>query len=178
MLTQTRLKELLHYDPESGIFTRKVRTTNSVKVGDVAGTVDNTTGYLRITVDGKIYKAHRLAWLLHTGEWPVDQIDHANNVKTDNRIVNLRPATNGENNQNKGKNRSNTSGFKGVCFDKHSGKWRADIECPWGQKNLGRFKSKEEAARTYAFAACILHGTYVHVDTVIIINNYFQGESA
>lgn len=176
-LTFERAAELLAYDPESGIITRKARSAVRCrgKVGDVLGSISNR-GYLTISVDKKKYQAHRLAWLLTHGEWPEHEIDHANGNKSDNRIANLRPATRTENRQNVGKYRSNTSGYRGVSFDKQAGKWMAVIECPWGQKNLGRFKSKEEAARTYAFAARILHGTYVHIDTVNI-HIHLSGES-
>ena len=85
-LTAERLREVLDYDPDTGVFTRKVRTASSVKVGDVAGSL-NGKGYIRIRVDGRLYFAHRLAWLYVHGEWPVDQVDHINGIKNDNRIV-------------------------------------------------------------------------------------------
>src|SRR5690606_34614864 len=99
MLTQQRLKELLYYDPETGIFTRLVgRSGPRARAGDVAGS-DNGKGYIRIYVDGRPYKAHRLAWFYMHGEWP-EEIDHRNGERADNRLSNLRPVTRQQNNLN------------------------------------------------------------------------------
>ena len=91
-LTAARLRKMLHYDPETGVFTR-------LWTGNVTGCPD-AKGYLRIAADGRSYRAHRLAVLYMTGAWPSEQIDHINQVRTDNRWSNLRPATNGENGAN------------------------------------------------------------------------------
>ena len=117
-LNQSRLKELLAYDPDTGVFTRLVKSNRNVRIGAVAGTCDSK-GYGQISVDGKLYRAHRLAWLWMTGAWPVAQLDHRNGVRHDNRWENLREATNGENNQNAAIRSNNTSGFMGVCWDSH-----------------------------------------------------------
>ncbi|MCK9994454.1 MAG: hypothetical protein Dbin4_02974, partial [Alphaproteobacteria bacterium] len=98
-LTQSRLKELLHYDPDTGVFTRRVQTSSNARVGDVAGCL-HPEGYRHIQIDGKRYAAHRLAWLYMTGEWPTNQLDHLNGVRDDNRWGNLREATHGQNQQN------------------------------------------------------------------------------
>ena len=90
-LTAARLRELLQYDPETGVFTRLVKTSNGIKVGDVAGTAD-ARGYILIRVDGWLHLAHRLAWLHMTCEWPKGMIDHINGVRDDNRWSNLRRA--------------------------------------------------------------------------------------
>ena len=108
-LTAEKLRELLHYDPDTGIFTRKVRTANRVQVGDAAG-CQNGHGYLLIMVQSRLYRAHRLAWLHTHGVWPEDQLDHVNRIRTDNRIDNLRAVTNKQNGQNRSTQSNNTSG--------------------------------------------------------------------
>ena len=96
MITQKRLKEVLDYDPCSGLFTRKCKSKkqpfgkgSQKDIGSVCGTQD-AKGYIGISIDGKRYAAHRLAWLYVTGCWPSDQIDHINRVKSDNRACNIR----------------------------------------------------------------------------------------
>ena len=90
-LTAAQLRELLQYDPETGVVTRLVKSSNGIKVGDVAGTAD-ARGYILIRVDGWLHLAHRLAWLHMTCEWPKGMIDHINGVRDDNRWSNLRRA--------------------------------------------------------------------------------------
>lgn len=145
LLTQEELKELLHYDPDTGGFTRKVSESNRVKVGDVAGW--RSEGYIRMRVRGKFYFAHRLAFLYMTGEWPEDQIDHINHIRDDNRWCNLREVSNQENHKNKPKRKDNTSGVTGVCWDKTNKKWWAQIKAEGKVKNLGCFTSKEDAIK-------------------------------
>ena len=143
-LTAEKLRELLHYEPETGIFTRKVSTAHNVKVGDVAGSQDRH-GYLRIMVQSRRYKAHRLAWLYVYGEWPTDQIDHINRIRADNRIANLREVTNKQNLQNAGKSSHNTSGHTGVYWYKRDSKWVAHIRHNHKLIHLGYFNTIEEA---------------------------------
>ena len=97
MITQERLQELLHYNPGSGEFTRRVSRGNS-KVGSVAGYIGE--GYIVIGVDDEYYSAHRLAFLYMEGEFPPDQVDHINTVRSDNRWCNIRRCTAKENNNN------------------------------------------------------------------------------
>jgi hypothetical protein len=96
-LTQARLKELLHYDPESGAITWASRPSSRVKVGMLAGKVHPTQGYRQVRADKSLYYAHRLAWLYMTGEWPAADVDHINHVRDDNRWSNLRGATRSQN---------------------------------------------------------------------------------
>lgn len=159
MLTQQRLKELLYYDPETGIFTRLVgRSGPRARAGDVAG-CDNGKGYIRIYVDGKPYKAHRLAWFYMHGEWP-EEIDHRNGERADNRLSNLRPVTRQQNNLNQSIYRSNTSGLKGVSFYKATGKWKAQIQVNGRKIGLGYYQTKEQAHQAYVAAARELHGEF------------------
>ena len=143
-LTAEYLRSILHYDPDTGIFTWKVRTARSVKVGDVAG-CSNGRDYLQISVQSRLYKAHRLAWLYMRGEWPTDQIDHINRIRTDNRSSNLREVTNNQNLQNKSKYSNNTSGHPGVCWCKQNSKWRATIRHNNKRIHLGYFDDIEDA---------------------------------
>ena len=142
--TAEYLRSVLHYDPESGIFTWKVRTSNRVKVGSVAGS-QSGKGYLDISVCSRTHRAHRLAWLYVHGVWPEDQIDHINRIRTDNRISNLRDVTQKQNLQNAGKHSRNTSGHTGVIWDKHRSKWQARIAHNCKDIHLGSFASLEEA---------------------------------
>lgn len=103
---------------------------------------------------------HRIAWLLHYGQWPEGDIDHINGVKTDNRIENLRVGTRASGNHNKGVNRLNSSGFRGVSWDSDRRKWAAQIKIDGKNKRLGRFKDVEDASRAYEAAAKIVHGEF------------------
>ena len=143
-LTAEKLRELLHYEPATGIFTWKVRTSTRVKAGDAAGCLDGP-GYLQIKVCSRKYRAHRLAWLYMYGEWPEDQLDHVNRVRTDNRIANLRDVSHKQNMQNASKSSNNTSGHPGVVWDKSISKWRAQIMHNYKRIYLGLFTTLEEA---------------------------------
>lgn len=156
MITQERLKELLDYDPGTGVFTWRIDRTGTAKAGSVAGSLD-ADGYPQIKVDNRLYKAHRLAWLYIYGELPPHQIDHINRVRTDNRICNLRTATNAENLQNQRKRRNNTSGVIGVSWRKGLSKWQARIMFNGRCIHLGYYKTIEEAAAARAAAKAKLH---------------------
>lgn len=152
LLTADRVRELFHYDPLTGVFTRLRRTSNNVKHGEVAGSL-NGKGYLQIRVDGRVYYAHRLAWLYFHGVWPTDQIDHRNNVKHDNRICNLRESTNSQNQQNRQRARSdNKSGFLGARWYAPLDKWRASIGINGKNIHLGYFPTAELANAAYVTA--------------------------
>ena len=120
MLTQEKLKEMLRYDESTGVFTWRTPRPR-VKVGDNAGCT-NARGYCMIETGCKAYGAHRLVWLYVHGEFPPDQIDHINGIKTDNRLVNLRAVTNAQNSQNR-KTQKSVSCHRGVCWSKEKGKW-------------------------------------------------------
>ena len=150
-LTAERLRELLRYDPETGIFTAAVARAN-LNAGDIAG-CPNAGGYIHIRIDYARYGAHRLAWLWMTGAWPNEKIDHINGDKADNRWCNLREATSAQNCWNRQKASNNTSGFKGVHWHKAHGRWVARIMIDGKRRHLGAFDTPEEAYAAYCNAA-------------------------
>ena len=142
-LTQAHLKELLHYDPETGHFTW-LGSRGPTRTGSRAGSL-HSRGYICIQVDRKIYKAHRLAFLYMKNQIPTE-VDHINRIKSDNRWVNLRPATHQENMGNQGIRVNNTSGYNGVSWHKLTSKWMAYGARKGRLVHLGLFDSLEEAA--------------------------------
>ena len=155
MLTQERLKELLHYCPDTGVFTWRINRGH-VPAGRVAGSISDQ-GYRNVDIEKKKYKAHRLAWLYMYGVMPDGHLDHINRDKLDNRIANLREVTNSQNEQNKVSRRDNTSGYRGVVWHKPTKKWRAEIKIAQKKIHLGLFVNPEDAARAYAAAAAVYH---------------------
>jgi len=126
MITQSELKERFHYNPDTGIFARKKTDRRTIKIGSIVST-KNTGGYIIANIKGKIYSAHRLAWLYIYGVMPDGDIDHINGFRDDNRIKNLRCVTRLENCKNSAKQKNNTSGVSGVCFNKRNGLWYASV---------------------------------------------------
>lgn len=125
-LTADRVRELLNYDAETGQFTWRVDRTGKARVGARAGTLQNN-GAASIGIDGKVYLAHRLAWLWTHGEWPASGIDHINGDRSDNRLDNLRSATPMQNGANRCLDRRNKSGYRGVSWHKDKQMWLAQI---------------------------------------------------
>ena len=153
-VTAALLRDLFHYDPATGVFTRLVRTSNNSRLGP-SGMVTKR-GNVAICVVGKKRAAHRLAWLYMTGEWPADEIDHIDGDPTNNRFANLREANSAENKQNMRRARSGSkSGLLGVS--PHQGKWQARIHICGKVKRLGLFKTPEEAHLAYLTAKRELH---------------------
>lgn len=142
-MTQSRLKEVLDYDPSSGNFTWIVAYNNALK-GSLAGSSDSK-GYKIIKVDGGVYKAHRLAFLFMLGELPAELIDHKNQDCSDNSWDNLREVSNTTNCKNAKMPINNTSGVVGVTFMKRLNKWQAQVKV--GGKNiyLGVYEDIEDA---------------------------------
>ena len=152
MVTQKRLHELFTYDPNIGIFIRKIATAKNVGVGGVAGWLNPEKGYLFMSVDNKPYLAHRLAWLYVHGQFPRNQIDHINHKKTDNRICNLRDVTHKQNHKNRSKQRNNVSGITGVSWHSAASKWSAQIIVDTKSIHLGLYSNKQEAAEARRMA--------------------------
>jgi hypothetical protein len=159
MLTAERLRELLSYDAETGTFKRKV-SRSGARANSTVGHNCAKDGYCRIRVDGRIYLAHRLAYLYAHGEWPKARLDHVNCVPLDNRIANLRLCDQSQNSANARRGSNNTSGFKGVTWDKKTKRWRAQITVNRRSIKLGRFPSPEDAHAAYVAAAEIHFGEF------------------
>ena len=155
LLTPERLRELLHYDPETGLFTWRQRRGSRAPQGGVAGSHD-ALGYIQIGVDGVGHHAQRLAWLYQKGVWPEFTVDHVNGVPDDNRFSNLRDVSHQSNIQNQRRApRSNTSGFLGVSAS--GNRWRAAIVVNLRQIHLGCFATPEAAHAAYVEAKRRLH---------------------
>jgi hypothetical protein len=149
IITQQRLQELLSYDPEMGLFINLTQRSNRIKTGSVAGH-KRQDGYIKIMLDGKLYLAHRLAWLYIYGEFPKKGLDHVDENPSNNRISNLRLATHQENSHNQSSPRTdNTSGFRGVSWSKRHQKWTARIKLNEKYKNLGYFNTAEQASEAH-----------------------------
>lgn len=157
-ITQEQLKEFLSYDPDTGLFVWVV-TKGNKSISSVAGTTVRG-GYIRIGISGKHYLAHRLAWLYVYGEFPTKYLDHINGVTNDNRVENLREATNQENQYNQGVCRVNKSGYKGVSWNKKVGKWVASGYANSKSIFLGYFSTPEEASKAYNDYAKKHHGEF------------------
>ena len=152
-LSAAQARELLAYDPETGILTWKVRR-GRVLAGTEAGFLKRR--YVCTTVGYRVYRNHRLAWLIHYGEWPNDQVDHIDGDHSNNRIANLRQADCSVNNQNLRVSRtSNKLGVLGVCIER--GKYRGAIEVCGRCRFLGRYDTIEEASNAYLKAKRELH---------------------
>lgn len=162
MISHERLREVLSYDPHTGVFTWRVTNSNRARAGTEAGSVGVWDGQERrsIFVDGRRYKAHRLAVFYEAGEWPAGIVDHINGNAIDNRIANLRVVTPLQSVWNTGGRRKSTSGLKGVSLHRKTGLWLAQIRENGAKKFLGYFKTQEDAAKAYQAKARVLHGEF------------------
>lgn len=158
MITQDRLKELMHYDPDTGLFTWATKAARKVVVGSRAGSAQ-PGDYVVIKFDSSRHQAHRLAWLYMTGELPTLDVDHINGDRQDNRWSNLREVSRSENLQNQRRgHQGSTSPLLGVSWSKSRNKWVAQIRPPGGETTyLGAFATQEEAHQAYLNAKRELH---------------------
>lgn len=156
------VREIISYDPESGDL-KYLQSRGPVKSGSVIKRVSNR-GYITVKILGKTYQAHRVAWLIHYGEWPVT-IDHINRDRTDNRLVNLRNATQQQNMCNVPRKINNTSGVRGVSWKSQSRKWQVEVKADGKRYYLGSYADIEFAELVASegrvklhkeFASCIL----------------------
>ena len=170
MLTCDRLRELLDFDPETGVFTQRIVYEGQRarwKAGRVSGSVSKQTGYLTLRLDGKLYQAHRAAWMHHFGVWPQDDIDHLNGQRTDNRIANLRDVDNTINRQNQKRARADSAtGVQGVAPYKDSGRFQARVRHEGISHYLGTYDTVEAARSAYVEAKARLHPGWVPPEDV------------
>ena len=150
--------DVLDYDAATGELFWNDKAP--VKVRNKPANAKDGQGYIHLKVGGKMILGHRIVWFKVYGEFPSLQIDHINGIKDDNRISNLRLASNSQNSMNKGKQSNNTSGFKGVTFHKHTKKYHAKI-CINGQRtSLGYYDVAADAYNAYLKAQGELHGQF------------------
>lgn len=165
ILTQEYLKQVLKYDPETGIFVWLIKPTLRIEAGAVAGS-KSLNGYITIRYNYRLYYAQRLACLYMTGNFPKHHMDHINRDKTDNMWTNLRECDVSKNNANKSRQKNNTSGYKGVGWFKRDEKWRAVIQYKGKYIHIGYFDCKHEAARAYNKKALELFGEFAHLNVI------------
>lgn len=165
-LSPERLREVLAYDAGTGVFSRRLKAGGH-KPGDRVGCVRDKNGshpYLVVMVDYVLYRAHRLAWLYVHGEWPAINIDHINGDTLDNRIANLRPCNQQQNNGNQRRAKNNTSGFRGVSFKADKRKWKAYIVVANKQRHLGYFDNAEAASAAFKDEAIKVFGEFARLE--------------
>ena len=154
------LQKHVSYNPETGVFTRLICHKRALK-GAVAGYLI-PQGYWHIQLKGQVFSQHRLAWFFTHGCWPLGDIDHANGIRSDNRIANLREATRSQNLINFECRKDSKSGIRGVYLHKITGKWAASCGYEGKQKHIGIFETKEAAAHAYREFATAIYGDFCH----------------
>lgn len=152
------LKRCVNYNPDNGLFTNLINRGKSKK-GKIIGHI-NLRGYVQIRLNMKMYWAHRLAWFYTYEVWPTNLIDHINNIKSDNRILNLREATMSQNKMAQGITKGNKSGYKGVFFMKNTGKWKATCTINNKSNYIGTYDTPKEAFDAYNNFISLAHGKY------------------
>ena len=159
-LSPAFIRKTFDYNPETGELRWAVRLSTRIRVGNLAGTLDDQ-GRIKIGIRGKDYFAHRIIWVWMTGFWPKKEVDHRNEVKSDNWWKNLREATPSQNHRNRGKQRNNTTGYKGVAFDKKRGCFIAGVKLNGKRHGIrARFETAEEAYKAVCKLAKKLHGKW------------------
>lgn len=161
-LHSSYLDQLFSYNQNTGELRWK-EDRGSAHAGDLAGTL-RSDGYLRVSVDGKLYYVHRIAWAMVHDEWP-ELLDHIDGHRSNNRIKNLRVASKSQNAANCLIRSDNSSGYRGVSWCKNSNRWRANIQKDNKQSSLGYFLSKEDAALAYLKAHNQVFGEFSNVTT-------------
>lgn len=154
------LNSLFIYDGSTGAITNRVDRKGGKKAGTLSG-CRRHDGYRVIRVEDKLLLGHRIAWAIHHGEWPKNDIDHINQDKSDNRIENLRLSDKSKNSMNRGIRKGNSSGAKNVSWNKTAKKWDARIKRDGVQICLGLFKSIDDAKDAVKIARETHHGEFV-----------------
>lgn len=163
MISPARLRKLVRYDPQTGIFISRVARTNRLPAGRQLGSIFRCASlcYFQIRIDGHCYLAHRLAWLYVYERWPSGGLDHIDGDGLNNRIANLREATQSQNMANARRRRTNRSGFKGVNKEPN-GRYRAKIRIAGKTIHIGRFATADEARQAYLIKARELFGEFAN----------------
>eukprot|EP01034_Spumella_vulgaris_P038499 gene38499-47544_t len=158
ILAPSLLRELLHYDAASGALTWKVAISSRVKSGDTAYSEPNR-GYFYVRIFTAKYPAHRIAWAIAMGEYPVGEIDHINGHRSDNRLSNLRDVSHQTNNENRRLPNPGKISCKllGATYDEAADSWKAQISKGGKNIHIGRYSSAEEAHAAYLDAKRRLH---------------------
>lgn len=159
-LTHKRLKELVDYDPESGYFSWKFGRPGA-SMGVRCGTVKKA-GYTILTLDRTLFRAHRVAWFFVHGEWPKDEIDHINRMRSDNRLANLRIADRSKNGFNKPVRSDSKIGVKNVSYDQETGVYYVRLVIDKKPFNFGGFATIGEAAACAATERLKHHQLFFH----------------
>lgn len=160
-ITQEYLKSVLHYDPDTGVFTWVAKIAKKICVGNIAGCVTGVGRYRYIKIHGQTFAEHRLAFLYMTGALPIDEVDHINHNRTDNRWDNLRDVDRKNNGRNHKVSKRNNSGVVGVHWDANRKKWSASITYDGRIIYLGRYSQIEDAAEARA-KANVMYGFHVN----------------
>lgn len=166
MLTQKRVKEIIKYDPETGILTWRKPSRRTTVTGKEAGSL-NQNGYREVEIGGKTYKAHRLAWLYVHGYLPESYLDHLDRVRDNNRISNLREVNQSCNMKNSSLYSTNKSGVAGVYWNKDAEKWHARVIDKNGKRvHLGHFIDLQDAVKArydgevkFGYPECAIEST-------------------
>ncbi len=169
-LTPKNIKDIFDYDHETGLLRWKINRGRNIKLGSVTGSV-NSEGYLQSTFCGKKYKTHRLIFTWVNGRWPKAEIDHANGIRTDNRISNLREVSRSENRKNLRLIKTNTSGYIGVSWNKDCHKWRATIQADNKKIHLGYFIHLSNAIQVRKTAS-VKYGFHKNHGSVLVGVNH------
>ena len=161
-LTQEYIQSLFNYG--DGFLYWKINKSQRIHIDDKAGTLNNT-GYYSIGINGKIYRNHRLIFLYHYGYLP-KQLDHIDRNKLNNKIENLREATQSQNMMNRKSFKNTSSQYKGVTWDRKNQKWLSQIKINKKLIHLGRFKFETDAAKAYNIKSIELFGEYAKLNEV------------
>lgn len=159
-MTAEEARQLFSYNPETGDLAWRINR-GRIRAGTLIR-APSVQGYYQVMYRNRNYRAHRVAWLIYYGEWPLLELDHINGIRNDNRIANLREAYHSENCRNGRLRSTNSSGFKGVSWHKASGKWHAQITVDGTTRHLGLHKTAEEAHAAYRKAAAEHHGEFAN----------------
>ena len=161
-LDHAYLLSILDYNADTGVFTWKVQRRGARGRGDgtLAGGIHIASGYHRIRIDGALFLSHRLAWFYSFGEWPPVKADHKNLNRSDNRLCNIRVASNSQNQWNQGISTRNKSGHKNVAWYKAYEMWQVQVGFKNKTYNGGYFKVLEDAVAAAKELRERLHGEF------------------